>query len=373
MIPNQGNGVATGADALGQQQQAEQPPANNTFQSRLGGVTSGRLLLPWTALVHGPEKVGKSSFGQDAPDAIFVASEEGTSNLDVRRYPEPRYWEDMQHAIYDLTESDHKFKTLVIDTVDWFEPHVLQYTCRMNGWSNIEDPGFGKGQVAALEVWRGWLHSLEVLRRQRGMNILLLAHSATKTFKNPTGDDFDRYELKLGAKTAALVKEWVEDILFATFRISTVKGDGGKRARVRGSMAESDRLIYTQRRAPFDAGNRHSLPSEMPLDFRAYARAVAEFQSATPEYMLKKIEGVLAAIGDKTADRKAYCEQVRAYVKRAEIAVSVDQLSKVSNKVLAKAATFDEEAASAAPAQQQQPATQSAAANTGTGTKEQAK
>jgi hypothetical protein len=327
-----------------------QPPPQNTFQSRLGGVTSGRIVLPWVALLHGQEKVGKSSFGKDAPKSIFIASEEGTSNLDVHRYPEPTCWEDMQYAIYDLTNSSHDYKTLVVDTVDWFEPFVTNFTCRVNGWNNIEDPGYGKGQAASIEDWRGWLRSLEVLRKTKWMNILLLAHSHLKTFKNPMGDDYDRWELKLAPKTSALLREWSEDILFAAFRISTVKEKSGRGSKVRGIMSDSDRLMYTQRRPPFDAGNRHGLPSEMPLDFAAYGRAVAEFQTATPAMLVAKIQKMLETIDVKVGDRKTYVDKVTAYLARPAVSASQDKLSQVSIKVAAQIAAFDEEVATSPPA-----------------------
>ena len=41
-----------------------------------------------------------------------------------------------------LTE-EHDRKTFILDSVDGLEPLVWAHTCRLNGWANIEDAGFG--------------------------------------------------------------------------------------------------------------------------------------------------------------------------------------------------------------------------------------
>jgi len=51
----------------------------------------------------------------------------------------------------------HDFATVVIDSVDWLEPLVWAKACRDNGWNSIEDAGYGKGYVAALNLWRQYI------------------------------------------------------------------------------------------------------------------------------------------------------------------------------------------------------------------------
>ena len=53
-------------------------------------------------------------------------------------------------AIGALYTEDHAFRTVVVDSLDWLEPLVWEHTARTNGWKNIEQPGYGKGYVAAL-------------------------------------------------------------------------------------------------------------------------------------------------------------------------------------------------------------------------------
>jgi hypothetical protein len=132
------------------------------------------------------------------------------------------------------------------------------------GVKNIEDVGFGKGYNAALDRWRDMLSRLDTLRDRRGMNVILLAHSWIKTFRNPEGDDFDRYELKLHAKTSGLIKEWSDAVLFAAYETLTAT-DKSKRTR---GISTGARIVHTERRAAFDAKNRFELPAELPASVR---------------------------------------------------------------------------------------------------------
>jgi hypothetical protein len=166
-------------------------PANNM---PLTTISKGKLEKPARVLLYGVEKIGKSTFAAGAPDPIFICSEDGTSELDVARFREPRYWEEARYAIDTLCREKHEHRTLVIDTLDWLEPLCWREVCRKGSVQSIEDfgGGYGKGYLAALDEWRQFLADLDDLRAKRGMGVVLLAHSWIKSFKNPEGDDFDR-------------------------------------------------------------------------------------------------------------------------------------------------------------------------------------
>src|SRR5690606_1915691 len=111
----------------------------------------------------------------------------------------PKSFEDITAALDALTNEDHKYKTLVIDTLDWIEPLVWDYVCKQNKpvWSSIEDPGYGKGYVKANETWReSFISKITKLQDVKQMNVILLAHSQIKTFQDPANSaDYDRYQL----------------------------------------------------------------------------------------------------------------------------------------------------------------------------------
>ena len=88
---------------------------------------------------------------------------------------------DFRSAIAALASEPHHFQTVVADSVDALEELIWPDVCRSQGWSSIESPGYGKGYVVIDTWWLDVLKGLDYLRRQRGMTIVLLAHSAIET------------------------------------------------------------------------------------------------------------------------------------------------------------------------------------------------
>lgn len=300
--------------------QQQKPP-----RMTLSSVTRGKIQKPLRVLLYGVEKIGKSTFAAAAPGAVFLCAEDGISELDVARFPEPRSWPEALEALEALRTGEHDHKFVVIDTVDWLEPMIWSFICDRDGEKNIEAYGYGKGYTAALDEWRLLLAKLERLRADRSMGVILLAHSWTKPFKNPAGADFDRFEMKLNAKAGGLLKEWSDAVLFAAFEQYTHED---KNKRVRG-VATGARLVYTQRTAVYDAGNRFNLPPELPLDWDAFAEAI---NANRPEVIRKRIDEMLADHPDQVFKAKVDA----AVMKDPDNAV---HLARVMNKLAATLST----------------------------------
>lgn len=241
----------------------------------LSSVLKGKQIRPIRVLLYGTEGVGKSTWASQTPSPIFLAAEDGISNLDVARFPEPRTWMEVLEAIQSLVIESHELKTLVLDTLDWLEPLCWAHVCQQADKSSIEDFGFGKGYVAALDQWRILLAALDGLRTSRGMHVIMLGHSAIKPFQNPEGAAFDRYELKLHKGAAGLLKEWADAVLFASYETFTVKDKDGPKAK---GVANGARIVRTERRAAFDAKNRQGLPFQMPLSWEDFWQAAQKGQ-----------------------------------------------------------------------------------------------
>ena len=200
----------------------------------LSQIKRGRLKKPVLALIYGPDGVGKSTFGADAPLPIFLGTEKGTANLDVARFPTPQNFQGVLRALDELLHEKHNFQTLIIDSLDWMEPVVWDHVCTETGAPNIESVGggYGKGYVAANKLWMEMIARLTRLQETKAMNIILVAHSQIRTFQDPqTQAGYDRYQLKLNEKAAAIFREFVDCVLFANFEVFTKK-DNGKDARL---------------------------------------------------------------------------------------------------------------------------------------------
>lgn len=304
-----------------------QPPAvlaKPPSRMQLGAVVKGKLQKPPRVLLFGVDKIGKSTFAANAPSPIFICAEDGTSELNVERFPEPKTWTETLEAVDVLATSDHPYKTLVIDTLDWLEPLCWAHVCSKGGKPDIESFGFGKGYTAALDEWRALLARLDRVRAVKQMEIILLCHAWIKPFKNPEGDDFDRYELKLHAKTGGLIKEWVDAVLFATFEVFTHSKDG----RTKG-VSSGARVVHTQRRAAFDSGNRFDLPEVMPLDWSTFADHVASHRPGAPAAIRKQIEQTLT---DTPTLEAKVVDGVKAAVQKA--GDDAAELARIADKLL---------------------------------------
>jgi hypothetical protein len=265
------------------------PVAPAPSRMTLDQIRRGSGPRPDRILLMGTEGVGKTTFAADAPNPIFLCAEDGIPKMldHIPRFPEPQTFTDALDAVRALIQGDHEYRTLAVDTIDWLEPLIWRELCARNGWADIEAPGYGKGYTAATEEWRRFLAALDTLRQKRGMEIILLAHAAIRTFSNPAGADFSRYECKLNKQAAALVKEWTDVNLFAIHEeFAQVKG--GKETRK--GISTGRRVIHTQRTAAWDAKNRHALPTELPLNYADYAAARAAGVPADPAALFE--EGV---------------------------------------------------------------------------------
>jgi len=298
------------------------------------GITSirrGREIAPDREFVIGTEGIGKSTFGSEAPNPVFIAAEDGLRYLDVAKFPQPENFADVLAAVDELRTSDHDFKTVVFDTVDWLEPLITAEICRREGWNNIEAPGYGKGFNLIPGEYRKLLLALERLRAVKPMEVIFLAHSTVKTFSNPVGDDFSRYEAALSKQGYAVLRAWCDSVLFLTHEEFTNKETPKSRAK---GVSTGRRVIHTERTAAWDAKNRYELPPTLPLSYADYAAARQEFfdrggSAADPVALLAECSALVERM-ELPADAP-----IRAYL--AENKANASKLIKALNRLRVKA------------------------------------
>lgn len=229
----------------------------------------GKVNKPQRVVIYGPEGIGKSTLAAAFPEPVFLDTEGGTIHLDVTRFPKPDNWEDVLGFIAQLSQNEHNFKTLVIDTVDWLERLLIEYICQKSHKDGIEDFGYGKGYTYLAEEFSRFLQGLETLREQ-GVHIVMVAHSTIRKFEQPdAAGAYDRYELKLSKQCAPLLKEWCDLLLFVNYFTKVTEKDGRQKA-----VGGKERRIYTSHCAAFDAKNRHDLDDVLPMTFESIAHVI---------------------------------------------------------------------------------------------------
>lgn len=222
-------------------------------------ITRGLIQSAARLALYGPEGVGKTTITAGFPEPVFIDTEGGTAHLDVARFPRPRNWAELIAAINHLLTTEHDHKTLVIDSIDWAEKLLIEEVCRKANKDGLEDFGYGKGLVYLAEEFARFLALLEKLR-DRGVHVVLVGHSTIRKFEAPdAAGAYDRFELKLTKQVAALVKEWVDALLFVNFVTKVTEKDGKQRA-----VGGRERVIHTTHTAAWDAKNRYGLDEKLP-------------------------------------------------------------------------------------------------------------
>ncbi|SEU32521.1 ATP-binding protein [Paenibacillus sp. NFR01] len=244
-------------------------------------VTSGTVHTAQKVVIYGPEGIGKSSLAAQFPNPVFIDTEGSTKQLNVQRLPKPSSWEMLkQQAQWVKQQGPSRFGSLIIDTIDWAEMLCVESVCAAHNKSGVEDFGYGKGYIFVAEEIGRFLNLLgDVV--EAGIHVVLSAHAQIIKFEQPDEmGAYDRYQLKLGAKTgsrtAPLVKEWADIVLFINYKTFSVAADKeGKKNKAQGGT----RTMYTTHHPAWDAKNRHGLPDELPLD---YSRIAHIFNGAVP-------------------------------------------------------------------------------------------
>jgi hypothetical protein len=290
----------------------------------VANVVKGIIKVPDRILLYGIEGIGKSTFAASAPRPIFIAPEnDGTARIDTARLPSPESWADVIDAIDALVVDEHDYQTLVVDTLDAAEAMLWRFICSATRTAGSRTYGYGKGYVAALDEWRVFVSRLEKLRRERQMGIILIAHSWIKPFKNPEGDDFDRYEMKLHPRAGGMLREWCDAVLFANYEVLTVKETEKSKAK---GVTTDKRIMHTRRTAAFDAKNRYGLPETLTLDYAAFVEAVKAGEPDDAAAVTERINQALAQLGDSELASK-----VAAAITGA--GGDVAQLERIENRI----------------------------------------
>ena len=219
-------------------------------------------------VIYGPEGIGKSTFASRFPDPVFIDTEGSTKDMDVARFEKASSWQMLLDQIEYVRTHPDVCRTLVIDTIDWAEQMCVEAICARHHKSGIEDFGYGNGYIYVKEEFGRFLNRLSDVV-DAGINVALTAHAQIRKFEQPDElGAYDRWELKLGKKTASqtspLVKEWADMLLFANYKTYSVATDkDGKKHKAQGGS----RVMYTSHHPCWDAKNRYGLPEETPFDY----------------------------------------------------------------------------------------------------------
>ena len=221
---------------------------------------------PRRTLIYGVEGIGKTTLASQWPGAVFLPTEDGQRNIDCQSFP----LQKTLPALMDLLRSvgvlpSIPFKNLVIDSVDGLDA-MLQ--AKVIGEHNEKELSYGKDTELFATEWRHVLDALEWFNVSKGIGIVLIGHSQIERFNDPAGDSYDRYSPRLPKKSSALVREWCDESLFATYKTFTRVEELGFN-KTRTLAIDGGRVLKTCEKPSHMAKNRLRMPDEIELSYAA--------------------------------------------------------------------------------------------------------
>lgn len=226
---------------------------------------------------------GKTTFGAHAPNPVILMArgERGYLNLLSRgRVPsipaveitdkhenaekEDRGWYLLLEWLDSFIADPEDRKTLVVDALGGMERLCHEFVCKTqfhNDWGEHGFASYQKGYDVSIGEWLKMLQRLEKIQRMHGIAIVLLGHSRIKTFKNPMGADYDRYVCDIHDKTWGVTAKQASCVLFGNF-YTTVDTEGQSKGK---GIGGTTRLIYTERRAAWDAKNQYGMKEQFKV------------------------------------------------------------------------------------------------------------
>jgi len=253
-------------------------------------ISKGTIKKAQKVVVYGPEGIGKSTISSKFPDPLYSDTEGSTFMLDVARMDKPSSWTMLIAQADYVRKTPGICKTYVIDTADWAETLCINHIIARGKVSSIEDYGYGKGYTMLEEEFGKLLNILQDIV-DSGINVVLTAHAWMRKFEQPDElGAYDRWELKLEKKTAALVKEWADLLLFANYKTMVINVDGQGATKGKNKAQGGQRVMYATHAPTWDAKNRHGLPDEMPFDFSSIAHLFGSPTSVSATPQAKPVE-----------------------------------------------------------------------------------
>lgn len=235
---------------------------NEDEKNWLAEIVGGVVHKPPRILLYGIHGIGKSTLAADAPNPIFIPTEDGANEIDVPKFPVVTSTDEVLEQLRSLYKGTHEYETVVIDSADWLEDFIQ---LELKASYSEKELSFGKDSLRAAEKMSEVLTALNHVREKRGMGCILIAHTEIKGFNSPMSEPYDRYQPKLQSRMGGLLQEWADLVAFATYDVVVKKEDLGHDKSARRGISTGERVLFVEERPAFYAKNRYGMPVEIPF------------------------------------------------------------------------------------------------------------
>ena len=237
-------------------------------------------------IIYAGPGVGKTTFGRQSEKPVMILTEDGCPHGIPKIPTEGKLetWDDVLGAVGFLLSEEHDRESVVIDTLNGAEELCRQSICDEHfGGRWLPEKGkegflqWGQGDKLALTEFKRLLSGLDMLRDQKNMRVILLAHEGLHRCANVFGDDFNKVGGEMNKWTWAASMKWADHVGHATKDVIAVTKQGEKKAVAR-DIGDTQRWCYFEGSPGRDAKSRASyeMPEKIKFSYEEYTKAQEE-------------------------------------------------------------------------------------------------
>jgi len=236
-------------------------------------------LPPPRLIIYGQPKIGKTTFGSQAPNPLFIQTEDGAAGVRVPKIPETpcTSWDELMTCLRTVLTEEHDRKTLVLDTVDRAERLSQEYILKSVFKGDQEKyMAYYKGPIMAGEKMAELLNALDHIRNRRKMNIVLISHDGLQKGPSTLGDDFKKLGGNVSGYAWTRMRDWADQIGHCTMDFRVVDATAMKAGKAK--RVGKQRWIYFEGEPGRDAGCRagYEVPARIELSWSKYQEAMGD-------------------------------------------------------------------------------------------------
>lgn len=263
--------------------QAPAPVAHNQGATQfLSNVQTGYVQVGQRIVIAGVEKVGKTTLGSAAPNALLIPLEQGSAAIPVAKLPQVDTWEQIEGLCLELLQAAstgyiQRGQSLTWDSATALERAIHSYVLRTdkdykNGGVTMESAhgGYGKAYNIANELFERWTRYMDELAFRYGINIIITCHVFPSRVVDPAHGEYDTWDLLLHSpknnKTYGkreFMTQWADLIGFFHEPMFVLKTDSGNMQQ--GISANQGRQLAVDRQPAWVAGNRYGLTGKIAI------------------------------------------------------------------------------------------------------------